>query len=153
MFILFIFAYEIHTKQKVIKANELRIGNWVNYDEDGTNFIVTEISETGIAVVNDEELTWIELDQFSGIPLTSGWLVLKFGFKDLNEFINTPNTFRKGDFEIIKCFWDEGQPTFHLSKTPNGDLTYYRHGKVPIIQYVHQLQNLYFALTGEELKQ
>lgn len=67
------------------------------------------------------------------IPLTEEWL-LKFGFKSIQdgwyEYSNSNITFSWNIYDRQLRFL--GEP-FN-------------------IQYVHQLQNLYFALTGEELE-
>ena len=71
------------------------------------------------------------------IPLTDEWL-LKFGFE-----VNTPN-----------LRWMHPVLLSEVYKTESGGLTLLQNGthltNNPIL-YVHQLQNLYFALTGEEL--
>lgn len=57
----------------------------------------------------------------------------------------TPEILEKCGFEKCSCGgWKHG---IHISKYDNGKLYY----KTVIIKYLHQLQNLYFALTGEEL--
>ena len=63
------------------------------------------------------------------IPLTEEWLI-KFGFKQWGD---------KYTFGLKGINIHHRQRGFVLRKS------------VPVIQYVHQLQNLYFALTGEEL--
>lgn len=63
------------------------------------------------------------------IPLTEEWL-LSFGVKAL----------RKGVFDFVKV---EDSIGFHV---------YFIGRHLKEIQYVHELQNLYFALTGEELE-
>ena len=115
----------------MIAANELRIGNWVNYDNTETPFCVTETSETGIGVKNSEEETWIEIDQFYPIPLTSE-ILEKCGFvrnalvAQHNDIIFYDDHFGiKGMLGVVK---------------PNN------------INHLHQLQNLFYALTNEELK-
>jgi hypothetical protein len=83
----------------------------------------------GLIVENSDGNYAIPSDKLKPIPLTEEWL-LKFGFDKI-------------DFQFIK----NGIKLF-----PIRDL-YYR-GNFPIksdIKYVHQLQNLFFALTGEEL--
>jgi hypothetical protein len=123
-----------------MKANELRIGNIVEYNEDGVIFTVTETSLNGIRVTNDEETTWIEIDQFSGIKLTEDWL-LRAGFvvehkgNELNGFYSV-YTLNSITYNTIHGWWINGK----------------QHLEYPVpLNYVHQLQNLYFALTGQEL--
>ena len=70
-------------------------------------------------------------DMYKPIPLTEGWL-LKFGFEK-------------------KIGWDD--LIYHVKN--NVDLYEFLSGYEYYdfhIKHVHQLQNLYFALTGEELK-
>lgn len=121
-----------------MEARELRIGNFVD-----CNGIVSEIVEVRTNYVRlkyfrkdveKEHISLVELDgRVKEIPLTEEWL-LKFGFD---------NKFNKDKFTIIpkgKLGYENGRTYFNswtiLEKQPD---------------YVHQLQNLYFALTGEEL--
>lgn len=114
-----------------MKASELRIGNLV-LDTFGKEVEVKDImtyginSQWGCSTFNYEEL--------KPIPLTEEWL-LKFGFKYTKMEVGF-NQFRKGILE--------------LSITPNGYELFFTYKWVKI-EYVHQLQNLYFALTNEEL--
>jgi len=64
------------------------------------------------------------------IPLTEEWL-LKFGFDDLGTY-------------------GYGRGNFHICLHENEFYFSINNRKV-FIKHVHQLQNLYFALTGEEL--
>ena len=66
------------------------------------------------------------------IPLTEEWL-LKFGF-EMYEFDHKANQFRFKERLIVYI-----------------DGFLYDHGTSVKLQYVHQLQNLSFALTNEEL--
>lgn len=121
-----------------MKANELRINNLVNYQEDGTLFNVIGIDNLGISVKNDIEETWIELNQFEPIPLTEEWL-LKFGFdKIYSSAMHT--TFSNGT--ILNYY------VWHKSGNQYADI----YGAKIKCQYVHQLQNLYWCLCGEELE-
>ena len=110
-----------------MKASELRIGNLVNYNEGGI-FKVIGIHEFGIDCENEIETTYMEYENFKPIPLTEEWL-LKFGFKNN----------RLGLFDCVKVGDDIGYHIYFIGK------------HLKEVQYVHQLQNLYFALTGEEL--
>jgi hypothetical protein len=118
----------------MIKANELRIGNLIKYNDGGV-FRVISIHEFGLDVEDDIETAYTEYEKFSPIPLTEEWL-LKFGFeKDVAAFyldINTVLFVSYNDDEFVHL------KSNHLET-------------IASIKYVHQLQNLYFALTGEEL--
>lgn len=115
-----------------MKANELRLGNWVKGDLGKPyQFELSDFYDWW-EDYNSHEFG----DHIHPVPLTEEWL-LKFGlgydnityWKD--EIMIAPN--KDGVFNV----W------YHT-------LSY---GKLYItIQYVHQLQNLYFALTGQELE-
>jgi hypothetical protein len=116
----------------MIKANELRIGNWVYYNGDGTPFKVLTIEDGGMSVESVDEETWIEYDQFSPIDLTPE-ILEKAGFAVPDGYQDT-------------VLYNNGlMIDFHL-----GEYKVREHSKAPC-KYLHQLQNLYYALTGQEL--
>jgi hypothetical protein len=108
-----------------MKANELRIGNLVQhygYPDD--------IWPVDFALLENISLG---LNQVEGIPLTEEWL-MKFGFLKIGKF---------GFFHLDSLYL-----TYNDDKT----IFYFQYRtKASIIHAVHQLQNLYFALTGQEL--
>lgn len=125
-----------------MKASELRIGNF--YNQFG--------NETKISWVNLKELESAPDGQIwcKPIDLTNEWF-LKFGFHKWGRD-DMPRTvsYEKGGFSVFPAnsFCDfKGYGMFHFKPKPNESA---ESAKVKI-QYVHQLQNLYFALTGEEL--
>jgi hypothetical protein len=113
-----------------MKAEELRIGNCVNYFNDGEHSLI-RILDWGYAHLNDASS--IEYELLKPIPLTEEWL-LKFGF-EIGWIISHKETY------------------FNLNK--NGKDYFYspdqHHNSSEAIQNVHQLQNLYYALTNKEL--
>lgn len=116
-----------------MKANELRLGNWVKVEFDYE--VVKAINETTLwcALGGKGEGCMQLHSDVSPIFLDERWL-LKLGFvsnayQDRYELKNVH----------IEC-----------NKT-NGFLELYYLKTGIDIKYVHQLQNLYFALTGEEL--
>jgi hypothetical protein len=115
-------------------ANELRIGNWVKYSEDGTIFKVVTISPTGLTVESEKETEWIEIWQFEPVILSEDWLV-KCGAN------------KKAELKYI-----HGE--FTLNYLPSYKYWYVtRYGEYcSKVEYVHEWQNLYFALTGKELE-
>jgi len=126
-----------------MKATELRIGNALQR-LDGSIFNVT-IHDLGIIH------NWTASERLlpSGIPLTEEWL-LKFG---LLKSILDDHTFDLDDWYSLKY-----QPKDEWTKVAGWYLyvnclyvNCMEYETNTVIQYVHQLQNLYFAITGEEL--
>lgn len=123
-----------------MEAKELRIGNYIDYEK--TTHIIQSL-EAYSCVSN-----WIGenempspydhyYEEIDGIKLTQ-LLLLKLGFEKIG--INYRKIDNKG-FEF--CLWKKwDSDTFGIRV-----FTFIKN-----IEYVHQLQNLYFALTGEELK-
>ena len=109
-----------------MKANELRIGNLIYLNE--------ELIKFGFSI-----LKFDDLNNIKPIPLTEEWLV-RFGFKRDNKYDFTLNVKDVGEF-YTSSEWFHG----------NGYITF-EHFGIKLF-YLHQLQNLYFALTGEELTQ
>jgi len=120
-----------------MKASELRIKNLLQ-DVGGNIVEVITVYANGNYEVHSSvhQFTIIEKDDDLIIPiqLTEEWL-LKFGL------IN-------GVFPDIEYFSVEG-----LNSMPESYGLYYENDWTAIsIEYVHQLQNLYFALTNTELE-
>lgn len=110
-----------------MKANELRIGNY---------YLSFGVDLKQVETLHKDKI----LIDFTPIPLTEEWL-LKFGFELINE---SPINYKVYElkfisFNVVKDFKQ------NLYEVEVYSVTY------PIIKYVHQLQNLYFALTNEEL--
>lgn len=112
-----------------MKSNELRIGNWV-YDKKFKGNIEFK-SFFGLCNIENNP------DAFEPIPLTEEWL-LRFGFyKPAYSWI--------GDkFHLSE--WDDYPLNWCVAFNKNNAIL------VDKLKYVHQLQNLYFALTGQELE-
>jgi hypothetical protein len=107
--------------------NELRIGNWVLSCSGGIE------TKVGIIAVGIEV-------PFEPIPLTEEWL-LKFGFKKESDKSLTKND--------IAIFLDKRFKTNLFLQENQDNFKWFSYECK--IQYVHQIQNLYFALTGDEL--
>ena len=123
-----------------MKSNELRIGNLVMYSNGNILFKVIGISEFGIDIENKVEKTYIEYDEFEPILLTKEWL-LNLGFKK-----DVDGSFMKNDISI---FLDKRFKTNLFLQENQDNFKWFSYECK--IQYVHQLQNLYFALTSDEL--
>lgn len=121
-----------------MKATELRIGNWVRIKDVPTT---KEWQVESIGNLQQVAGQLWSIEELEPIQLTEEWLT-RFGFK-------LPAHSWIGDkFHLSE--YGEG------SKHPNGGVWVVAMNKnnaiISEIQYVHQLQNLYFALTGKELQ-
>lgn len=110
-----------------MESNELRLDNLV--------YSTTHKAIYRIMLLDKDEIINTE-----PIPLTKHWLD-RFGFEEINNGIG----------------WDElTNSVLKLVKVPtnNSEIISYNYAtdKYTFIKYVHQLQNLYFALTNTELK-
>ena len=121
-----------------MRAEELRIGNW--FKEDTLEPKFAQITAEQILDLYDDPLD----DFYQPIPITVEWL-LKLGFEkeksDIPTFSKVFGLFIEDDYEhclIINLDADENFYTVF-------------NGVKLILKHVNQLQNLYFALTGEEL--
>jgi hypothetical protein len=115
-----------------MKANELRIGNW--YNEFGISKKATAGFIQKFAHIESINKTAIDV---SPIPLTPE-ILEKAGFvKGLSSAIHRRQDYQMERFGIICICNSENQ--------------FFVNGRLVVLKYVHQLQNLYFALTGEEL--
>lgn len=125
-----------------MKVNELRVDNYVHY------FNQDMLDSSGIV-----QVSLLDIDDyqfFEPLPLTEE-LLLKCGFQSLLDdpectgiktksgqyvIINNDNVV----LEIMFGFLKDGSVLVHLNDCDFENC-----------KYLHQLQNLYFALTGEEL--
>lgn len=132
----------------MIKVSDLRIGNIIHYTgkqenewNDEGDVVVMTIGSEKIETEYVHGLSSFiepELDGFEPIPLTEDWL-LQLGFsRSLLPFsegvyegpiIDHRVEYNAGSF--MYCLWSQ-----HLRN----------------IDHVHQLQNLYHAITGEDLQ-
>ena len=120
-----------------MKATELRIGNWLidkRYTHD---------SENGRFKVHVRDLQYLtdikesnECD-FEPIPLTEE-ILLKCGFKK-----------KRGDkFVLPRSFFN----IWKIDNLTQNDYAFCYYCLQVNLKYLHQLQNLYWCLTGQELE-
>ena len=121
-----------------MKIQELRIGNWFigysnkpfQWDLEYSKLLTLERNRPDI----DEVIK-------SPIPLTEDMLsefTMKWGTDPQEP--NALMVFKNGEFEVLK-FKDEDNFFYSSGRGFHADII-----------YLHQLQNLYFDLTGEELE-
>ena len=116
-----------------MKANEIRIGNYIADIHSPKGFFqVTEIHKSTVRYGYDYKARYEDLVP---IPLTEE-ILMKAGFEK----------------DILILFY---RNSFIIAKTKTRWAFYHNgltSGELARIDYVHELQNLIFALTGEEIK-
>lgn len=115
-----------------MESNELRIGNLIHHN-DGTAMPIEYFTESSITLTTPKGGNWhFRYDEVEPIPLTKEHLLF-FGFiptyhesgKSFSSWEKDGHSWLKEDFTLL---WFGTK-----------------------VEYVHQLQNLYFALKGKEL--
>jgi hypothetical protein len=132
-----------------MKLNELRVGNFVDL---GSRIVkVIEVGYQACVVVDLEETqdTMEDYERTKGIILTDEWFI-KFGFYKDGEY------WSRNIFDYKYCFryrdWAKNW-AFYQEYTDSGNSK--DDGvKYPIsydIEYVHQLQNIWYSLLHKEI--
>lgn len=111
----------------IMKANELRVGNLILWKG-----IEVKIVDVAIISRADNDPEGFNMN-YKPIPLTEEWL-LNFGFSIEN-----------GDY------YNDDVSIKQLLFEPDNERYFHFNGSRAFIYYVHQLQNLFFALKGKEL--
>lgn len=126
-------------------AHELRLGNYINALNDNDQPIASKVIALSDGAVDIDEygnrILFYTLNgeyapeqcSIEGIKITHDWLD-NLGF-DIGWIIEHNTKFI--------CLYQEGDSFYY-----SADM---HHHTSALIKYVHQLQNLFFALTGEEL--
>ncbi len=123
-----------------LKSNELRIGNFISHETWGENVVmeVKEISQyRAYLEVDTGYIADFNLNEANGIKITEDWL-LKLGFE--LEY--------KSNF-TIKYTMPDASIGYDWGKMEGWSFRYF--GDKLKCEYVHQLQNLVFALKATEL--
>ena len=125
-----------------MNARELRLGNKIYFimcDSEDQN-----MDEKKEITIYDDDMTYMFNNEslFEPIPLTEEWLQ-KLGFSVINE----SSAGKRYGYVVDGVF--SSDLTFTFWKTTKEVGKFFRGGLE--LKSVHQLQNLYFALTGAEL--
>jgi len=120
----------------MVQEKELRSGNLVyRIIEDYEPLAEKKVVEWGWDIVYRIGDCVDREENYEYIALTAKWME-EFGFKKSSKFV-----YYFDDFS-----WDVRDCLFTVYSDCNGEYAYYVK-----VEWVHQLQNLYFALTGKEL--
>lgn len=120
----------------MIKSTELRIGNKLQ-KENGEIFTVLRLDNTNDVLVEEQRGLLTLGYNLLGIPLTEQ-ILLKAGFDKTMAWTFAIEL--KGNLKLVYYLGEKGWSIGFKNYSDFSDL-----------KYLHQLQNLYFALTGEEL--
>ena len=135
-----------------MKSIEYQIGNWVKRPQSVEDFFVSPMFEDQIkALLTDDAALFAKPDdrgnssvpffQLRGIPLIDQWFV-RLGFENKSD-----------DSAVIWRKVAPGKILFDVLQRPGDSRIFsinFKDVQIPV-QYVHQLQNLYKGLAGEEL--
>ena len=139
-----------------MKSNDIRIGNWVEYAGKGKVLVInSEADYDNVYLECDESFEWTEFSRLKGIPITKE-ILDNSGIESIlwNGVVKQYYIMVAGEhcalsltFGEMKGFPDRldkamiGAPP-HTSGSVYGTFD---------IKYIHQLQNIYYSLKGEEL--
>lgn len=139
----------------MIQANELRTGNWVNIQSHDQYAQIIEIKSgrpdnrdfVRISSPNLDTQFAVEISQIVPIPLTEE-ILLKAGFEIGGyNFVEVTHPKHPRLFFVIGNNFDSIWWNYNIQGTSKEC-----ESSQIEIKYIHQLQNLFFALTGEEIK-
>jgi hypothetical protein len=134
-----------------MQANELRIGNLASINTGSTGMKICEILgiiNNKVAVEINVRIVSVEMGNVEAIALTEEWL-LKFGFEKVRD---EKSPYPDGDYTLVhKKFTVYTKEHFTYNSIHGWWFFNKQLDNQDLCKYVHQLQNLYFALTGEEL--
>ena len=114
-----------------MEAKELRIGNLITdkWSKGKYPFTILSLGKSKCTYFGHQQF-WAKYENLEPIPLTEEWL-LKFGFKERKNSIRYRYYKNRHSIELFSNY---ARMNYSIG-----------------FKYVHQLQNLYFALYGEEL--
>ena len=122
--------------QSVLKEYDLRIGNFIKVISTTKTFDSFITQAKGYDIVRIEEKSFNHWN-YEPVILDEEWL-LNFGFSEIGGC--NEKDFTNGDYNIF------------INSIGEINFLFFREGDwYQKLNYVHQLQNLYFALTGSEL--
>ncbi|WP_126654099.1 hypothetical protein [Chryseobacterium aureum] len=122
----------------MIAPQELKIGSLVYIPETGQILPITAIN-MDLGVIVNRSLRMLSYNEIEPIELTEDWL-LKLSFEKKEVYVAG----------VMYDGWLNFSFHLDINHIKNTFFYHWMGGNIEI-KYVHQLQNIYFALTGEEL--
>jgi hypothetical protein len=143
-----------------MNANELMLGNYVEFENQLHQIIGITDDEINLSRKSDSgknHITyWVGIYSVKPIPLTEKWLLDFEFFNKGNEIVN-----QYEENTNVFCFGEDNKVKIKFNKEWYGDvkenalfhICFYQFDDfICCLKYVHQLQNLYFSLTGINLQ-
>ena len=138
----------------MVNSNELRLGNWLSTSGGFPMYVVAIWSdEANLNFDGNEGDVWESNYKFlDPIPLTVDWLE-RFGFEQFTKTV--------GGGDINCCYEDYRNSHMAIIPIKGGEFeiefaplfqTIDERNHLRTIKYVHELQNIWFSLTGKELQ-
>ena len=117
-------------------ARELRIGNYINpkFPMKVVNIFPDEVNADFEG--NEGDVFEFKNEDIEGVPIDEEWL------KKIN-LVSVGGDFVR--FNKLRCFLLRRDNSGYYYGLPNNSMR-------TEVKFIHQLQNLYFALTGEEIE-
>ncbi len=146
----------------MIQSNELRLGNLLSYNSN--IYVVSSLSKNKVEAepIGQAKSSSAAYFKLEYIPLDEDWMKLlagnETGYLTISSLERTSDSSDIIVLSTIECYLHEDGflrvCAYEYDKQPNGSTEIsddvitlgYRH-----VIYLHQLQNLYFVLSGEEL--
>ncbi|MBE9597970.1 hypothetical protein [Pedobacter sp. MC2016-24] len=130
-----------------MNAEELRLGNIVNFLM-GSSWLQGQVNNIGKSncVIGASSIKSLNIQ---GVRITEEWL-RKFGFREMEDTIPEGYpTFWPPDCSRFRIYFSESNQMFNWDVFDLKTLDLME--RIATINYVHQLQNLFFMLEGKEL--
>jgi hypothetical protein len=119
-----------------MKANEFRIGNWLK-----------DISANTSSCLSYHIIHTIDSEAINNTPIASDW------FEPISLKPEILDRILQSKKISLDCY-TIGDVGLFIKKTSSGEWAVFIHSNIETrlgYRFLHQLQNLYFDLTGEEL--
>jgi len=127
--------------EKELQSKDFRIGNYVYTTIDLCIYTIDPFIIKCLYYDGNTQNSYnTDKKLIEPIPLTEEWLI-KLGFENIK--LKTGNFWTNKVIELRKGYKRNGYP-FHLR--------HYHYMSLKGLYFVHELQNLHFALTGVELE-
>lgn len=122
----------------MLKVSELRIGNWLLKDNNPSQLDSIQRYTNGNYYLRFADDVDRELESVTPIPVRL-------------KHLQRAGLFPKKNDDIFEFSPSAGSLNIPSTGAPMLFGLYVRHDWITTYKYVHELQNLYFALTGQEL--